>query len=350
VAATPLDRFHLLGRSGLRVSPLSLGTMTFGTEWGWGADKEDCRRIFVRYLEAGGNFIDTANFYTEGTSEMWTGEFLSGRRSSLVIATKYGMCMRPGDPNTGGTHRRNLVQSVDASLRRLRTEMIDILWVHAWDFTVPVDDVMRALDDVVRAGKVLFVGVSNAPAWVIAQANTLAELRGWSPFIGMQMQYSLIERSVERDILPMGQSLNLAMVAWSPLAGGFLSGKYARAEAGSKDPLDQTLRMASSKNRVNERNLSIQNVVDAVAKETGRSAAQVAIRWTMQKPGVDSVVLGARTMEQLDDNLAAAAFSLSDEQMARLDDATKPDLGYPHSYLKSASVTKFLYGGANIEY
>ena len=347
--AAILDRFHLLGRSGLRVSPLSLGTMTFGTEWGWGTDKEDCRRIFVRYLEAGGNFIDTANFYTEGTSEMWTGEFLSGRRSSLVIATKYGMCMRPGDPNTGGTHRRNLVQSVDACLRRLRTDWIDILWVHAWDYTVPVDEVMRGLDDVIRMGKILYVGVSNAPAWIVAQANTLADLRGWSPFIGMQMQYSLLERSVERDILPMGHALNVGMVAWSPLAGGFLSGKYARAEAGSQEPLDQTLRMASSKNRVTDRNLAIQKVVDAVAKEAGRSAAQVAIRWVMQKPGIASVVLGARTMAQLDDNVAAAEFKLSNDQMSRLDEATKPDLGYPHNYLKSASITKFIYGGAKLE-
>jgi aryl-alcohol dehydrogenase-like predicted oxidoreductase len=344
-----LDRLHLLGRSGLRVSPLSLGTMTFGTEWGWGAEKEVCRRIFDRYVEAGGNFIDSADFYTEGTSEMWTGEFIRGRQGSLVIATKYALCTRPGDPNAGGTHRKNLVQSVEASLRRLRLEAMDLLWVHAWDFTVPVDEVMRALDDVVRAGKVMYVGVSNAPAWIIAQANTLAELRGWSRFAGMQMQYSLIERSVERDLLPMGRDLGVGMVAWSPLGGGFLSGKYARAEKGSTDPMDETLRMATSRNRVTDRNLAVLGAVEAVAKETGRSAAQVAIRWVLQRPGVDSAVFGARTAAQLDDNLAAASFELSEAQMARLDEASKPDLGYPHSYLKSASVTKYLYGGAHIE-
>ncbi|HEX6792105.1 MAG TPA: aldo/keto reductase [Candidatus Krumholzibacteria bacterium] len=345
-----LDRFRLLGRSGLRVSPLSLGTMTFGTEWGWGTEKEVCRRIFDKYVEAGGNFIDTANFYTEGTSEMWTGEFIRGRQNQLVIATKYAMCMRPGDPNAGGIHRKNLVQSLEASLRRLRLEAVDLLWIHAWDFTLPVEEVMRALDDVVRAGKVHYVGVSNAPAWVIARANTLSELRGWSRFAGMQMQYSLVERSVERELLPMGRDLGVGLVAWSPLAGGFLSGKYARLEKGSTDPMDQSLRMGTSKNRVNERNLGIQKVVDAIAKETGRSAAQVAIRWVLQRPDVDGVVIGARTIDQLDDNLAAASLELSPEQMSRLDEVSKPDLGYPHSYLKSVSITKFLYGGATLEY
>ena len=344
-----LTDYVTLGRSGLRVSPLCLGTMTFGTEWGWGAEKEVCRRIFDKYVEAGGNFIDTANFYTEGTSEMWTGEFIRGRQNQLVIATKYAMCMRPGDPNAGGIHRKNLVQSLDASLRRLRLEAVDLLWIHAWDFTLPVDEVMRALDDVVRAGKVHYVGVSNAPAWVIARANTLSELRGWSCFAGMQMQYSLLERSVERELLPMGRDLGVGMVAWSPLAGGFLSGKYARLEAGSTDPIDQSLRMGTSKNRVNERNLGIQKVVGAIAKETGRSAAQVAIRWVLQRPDIDGVVIGARTLDQLDDNLAAATFELNPEQMSRLDDASKPDLGYPHSYLKSPGIQKFLYGGATIE-
>jgi aryl-alcohol dehydrogenase-like predicted oxidoreductase len=281
---------------------------------------------------------------------MWTGEFIRGRQNQLVIATKYALCMRPGDANAGGTHRKNLVQSLEASLRRLRLEAVDLLWVHAWDFTVHVDELMRALDDVVSAGKVHYVGVSNAPAWVIAHANTLASLRGWAPFIGMQMQYSLLERSVEREILPMGRALGVGMQAWSPLAGGFLSGKYGRLEAGSNSAIDQSLRMATSKNRVNDRNLGILKVVQAVAKETGRSEAQVAIRWVLQKPAVNGVVFGARTLDQLDDNLAAATFTLSAEQMARLDEVSNPDLGYPHSYLSNPTITKFLYGGANIEY
>lgn len=348
--AATLDRFHLLGRSGLRISPLSLGTMTFGTEWGWGADKNECRRIFDRYVEAGGNFVDTANFYTEGTSETWVGDFMAGgRRDSLVLATKYALNMRPGDANAGGTHRKNLVQSVEGSLKRLRVDMIDLLWVHAWDYTVPAEEVMRALDDMVHAGKVLYVGVSNAPAWIVAQANTLATFRGWSPFVGMQVQYSLVERAIERDLLPMGREFGLGTVTYAPLGGGFLSGKYARVDAGSKEPMDQSLRMASSRNRVNDRNLAITSGVEAIAKEVERSAAQVAIRWAMQKPGVASVIIGARTALQLDDNLNAATLVLSEEQMARLDEVSKIELGYPHSYLRSATVTKFLYGGAKIE-
>jgi aryl-alcohol dehydrogenase-like predicted oxidoreductase len=192
--------------------------MTFGTEWGWGAEKDECRRIFDRYVEAGGNFVDTANFYTHGTSETWLGEFMAGRRESLVLASKYALCMRPGDANAGGTHRKNLVQSVEASLKRLRTDALDVLWVHAWDFTVPVEEVMRSLDAVVRDGKVHYVGVCNAPAWIVAQANTLADLRGWTPFVGMQMQYSLVERAIERELLPMSRELGSARSRMRPSA------------------------------------------------------------------------------------------------------------------------------------
>ncbi|HEX5130938.1 MAG TPA: aldo/keto reductase [Candidatus Krumholzibacteria bacterium] len=344
-----LDGFRRLGTSGLRVSPLSLGTMTFGTEWGWGTAKDDCRRIFDAYVEAGGNFIDTANFYTGGTSETFVGEFLAGRRDTLVVATKYALAMRPGDPNSGGTHRKNLMQSIDASLARLRTDYVDILWLHAWDDTVPVEEVMRGLDDVVHAGKALYAGVSNAPAWIVARANTLAEARGWAPFAGAQMQYSLAERSVEREIMPMCGGLGIGVVAWSPLAGGVLTGKYARAEAGSKSALDESLRMESNRRRANERNLAIIVVIEAIAKETGRSPAQVAIRWAMQKPGVASVIIGARTPAQLDDNLQAATFDLSADQVQRLDAASAIEMGYPHDYLRSGSVTRFLYGGAKID-
>jgi len=344
-----LDRYRLLGKSGLRVSPLSLGTMTFGTEWGWGTEKDECRRIFDAYVEAGGNFVDTANFYTNGTSETLLGEFLAGRRDSIVLATKYALTMRPGDPNSGGTHRKNLVQSLEASLKRLRTECVDVLWIHAWDDTVQVDEVMRALDDVVRAGKVLHVGVSNAPAWIVARGNTLAELRGWSPFIGMQVQYSLLERSIEREILPMCHDFGLAGVMWSPLAGGFLTGKYARTAAGSTDDLDQSLRAATNKGRIKDRNLAILSAVEAVAAETGQPASRVSIRWVMQKAGTTSVVLGARTLPQLQDNLAAATLELSSAQMEKLDEASRIEAGYPHDYLKSNSVTRFLYGGTRIE-
>ena len=344
-----LDRFRLLGASGLRVSPLSLGTMTFGTEWGWGTPKDECRRIFDAYVEAGGNFVDTANFYTGGTSESYLGEFIAGRRDSLVIASKYALVMQPGDPNSGGSHRKNLTRSLDASLARLKLEAIDLYWVHAWDFTVPVDEVVRALDDAVRAGKILHAGVSNAPAWVIARAHTLAELRGWSPFVATQVQYSLAERAIEREIGPACRDLGIALVAWSPLAGGVLTGKYARADLGSGDALDQSLRQESNRKRASERNLAIVAVAESVARECGRSAAQVAIRWVMQKPGVASVIIGARTLAQLNDNLAAATLELSPEQMKRLDEASRIDPGYPHDYLRSPTVTRFLYGDANIE-
>ena len=344
-----LDRFHLLGRSGLRVSPLCLGTMTFGTEWGWGTDPSEARRVFDGYLEAGGNFIDTADFYTGGTSESWLGEFTQGRRDSLVLATKYTMCTTPGDPNAGGSHRKNLVQSLDASLKRLRTDRVDLLWVHAYDATVPLEETMRALDDVVRAGRVLYVGISNPPAWVASRANTMAELRGWTSFVGMQVQYSLIERAVEREIMPMSRELGIGVTPWSPLGGGILSGKYARADAGSKDAMDESLRRSANKARQNDRNAAIVTALNAVAKQCERSPAQVAIRWLMQKPGVASVILGARTRAQLDDNLQAAGFELSNEHMARLDEAGKIELGDPHDYLRSPTITKFMYGGTKIE-
>ncbi len=323
--------------------------MTFGTEWGWGTDKVESRRVFDTYVEAGGNFIDTADFYTGGTSESWLGEFVENRRDSLVIATKYTMCTTPGDPNAGGTHRKNLVQSLDASLKRLKTDRIDLLWVHAWDATVPIEETMRALDDAVRAGKVFYVGISNAPAWVTSRAQTMAELRGWSPFAGMQVQYSLIERSVERELLPLCRELGIGVTPWSPLGGGILSGKYARADAGSKEAIDETLRRSANKARQNDRNAAIVAALVGVAKEAGRTPAQVAIRWLLQKPGVASVILGARTTSQLLDNLQAATFELPHELMSRLDDAGKVELGYPYDYLRSPTITKFMYGGAKIE-
>src|SRR5215471_8482230 len=218
--------YRLLGRSGLRVSELSLGTMTFGEEWGWGAPKDDARKIYDAYRDAGGNFIDTANLYTNGASERLVGEFMEGHREEVVLATKYTNALPGKDPNAAGNQRKNMVQAIEASLKRLKTDYIDLYWLHIWDQITPVDEVMRAFDDLVRQGKVLYVGVSDAPAWWIAQANTMAELRGWSKFIGLQIEYSLIERTVERELIPMSKAFKLGLVAWSPLAGGLLSGKY----------------------------------------------------------------------------------------------------------------------------
>ena len=221
-------RYKLFGKSGLRVSELCLGTMTFGEDWGWGGSREECRNMFEAYAEAGGNFIDTANHYTNGTSETFVGEFIAQDRQRFVLSTKYTLNGRPSDPNGGGNHRKSMIQALDASLKRLGTDYIDIYWLHAWDFMTPIEEVMRALDDLVRAGKVLYVGISDSPAWVIARANMLAELRGWSPFVGLQVPYSLIERTPEREFLPMAQSLDIAVCAWGAIGGGVLTGEVSR--------------------------------------------------------------------------------------------------------------------------
>src|SRR6266403_2194364 len=219
-------KYRLLGKSGLRVSEASLGTMTFGDEWGWGSPKAEAQKIYETYREAGGNFLDTANFYTAGTSEKFVGEFIKSHRDSVVLATKYSNAAPGNDPNAAGNHRKSMMQAVEASLKRLRTDYIDLYWLHVWDQITPAEEVMRGLDDLVRQGKVLYVGVSDAPAWWIAHANTLAHLRGWSPFLGLQIEYSLIERTVERELIPMAKTLNLGVTAWAPLSNGVLTGKY----------------------------------------------------------------------------------------------------------------------------
>src|SRR5712664_1214646 len=219
-------RYRLLGKSGLRVSEASLGTMTFGDEWGWGSPKAEAQKVYETYREAGGNFIDTANFYTNGTIEKFGGEFIRGHRESVVLATKYSNAAPGNDPNAAGNHRKSMMQALETSLKRLQTEYIDLYWVHIWDGITPVEEVMRGLDDLVRAGKILYAGISDAPAWWIAQANTLAELRGWTQFIGLQIEYSLIERTVERELIAMAKALNIGVTAWSPLARGVLTGKY----------------------------------------------------------------------------------------------------------------------------
>ncbi len=336
---TQLDHYRLLGRSGLRVSPLALGTMTFGTDWGWGADKDECRKIFERYAELGGNFIDTANRYTNGTAETFVGEFIKGRRDQFVIATKYTLNMRPGDPNAGGSHRKNLVQSLEASLKRLQVDYIDLYWVHAWDRYTLIEEVMRALDDVVRQGKVLSVGISDAPAWKVAQANTLASLRGWSPFVALQIQYSLIERTSERDLIPMAQEFGLAVMPWAILGSGVLTGKHSR-------PDNDSLRGDWGRLR-DERNRIIVDEVVKVAQEIGYSPAQVAINWVLQRPGVTSPLIGARTVQQFEDNVAALDFTLSAEQVARLNKVSEIDLGFPHNFI-TPEVVKDLIAGNSI--
>ncbi len=335
-------RYKLFGNTGLRVSELCLGTMTFGEDWGWGASKDECRRIFHRYLEAGGNFIDTANLYTNGTSEQYVGEFIAGYRERIVLATKYTLNPRPDDPNGGGNHRKSLFQSLHASLKRLKTDYIDLYWVHAWDFMTPESEVMRALDDAVRAGKILYVGISDAPAWVVSRANMLADWKGWTPFAGLQIQYSLIERTPERDLLPMARALDLAVTPWGALGGGVLSGKYNR---GGERP-SQARYIADSewgKAFLTERNFRIASVVGQVAGEVARTPSQVALAWVLgRKPGVVVPILGVRSVEQLVDNLGSLTVVLSGDQAARLDEVSRVEMGFPHDFLEGAR--RFVFG------
>jgi aryl-alcohol dehydrogenase-like predicted oxidoreductase len=331
-------RYRLLGRSGLRVSELSLGTMTFGEEWGWGASKRESKRIFDVYAEAGGNFLDTANRYTEGTSERFVGEFVQADRGHFVLATKYTLFNREGDPNAAGNHRKNMVQSLEASLQRLNTDYVDLLWVHAWDFMTPVDEVMRGLDDLVRSGKVLYVGISDTPAWIVSQANTLADLRGWTPFVALQIEYSLIARTPERDLLPMARALDLAITPWGILGSGVLTGKYNQAtpveegrakEGRGKDPSA----------------LQVAGEVLAVATEIGCTPTQVAVAWLRHQPGVMVPILGARTREQLEDNLESLHVTLGDDHLARLDEISKIDLGFPHDFLSQEYIRNLTHAG-----
>ena len=336
-------RYRLLGHSGVRVSEACLGTMTFGEDWGWGSAKSEAQKVYDAFREAGGNFIDTANMYTNGTSESLLGEFMKEHRQSLVMATKYTNAAPGTDPNAAGNHRKNMMQAVEASLRRLRTDYIDLYWVHIWDQITPVEEVMQGLDHLVRAGKVLYVGISDAPAWWIAQANTLAHLRGWSPFIGLQIEYSLTERTVERELIPMAKALGLGVTAWSPLANGVLTGKYhghGSSEQGrmSSDMMKQFL-------PEQQRTERIVKAVKAVSDETGRSMAQVALAWLRFRPVPVIPIIGARKLSQLQDNLASFDLTLSANQVKTLDEASRIDMGFPHDFYTKDLVRTFVYGG-----
>lgn len=330
-------RYKLFGKSGLRVSELALGTMTFGTEWGWGCDFNTSKNIFDAYANAGGNFIDTANRYTEGTGEKYVGEFIAADRDHFVLATKYTLFDRVGDPNFCGNHRKNLFRSVEASLQRLNTDFIDLLWVHAWDFTTMVEEVMRSLDDLVRQGKVLYVGISDAPAWIVSQANTLADLRGWSAFAGLQVQYSLIQRTPERDLLPMAKAFDIAVTPWAALGGGVLTGKYLDQDAQG--------RLKGNENRLSETNLAIAREVVDVAKALSVSPGQLAIRWTTQRNQVIIPIVGATKLHQIEDSLGAVNFTIPEEQMQRLNEVSAIEMGFPHDFLASDGVREITFGG-----
>ncbi|MDB5042243.1 MAG: putative oxidoreductase, aryl-alcohol dehydrogenase like protein [Candidatus Eremiobacteraeota bacterium] len=340
--------YQLLGRSGLRVSDLCLGTMTFGEDWGWGAGKDEARRIYDAYRSAGGNFIDTANVYTGGTSETFVAEFIAGHREEVVLATKYSQATGAnGDPNAGGNQRKNMVRAVEASLKRLGTDYIDLYWLHMWDALTPAEEVMRAFDDLVRAGKVLYVGISDAPAWVVAKSNTLADLRGWTPYIGLQIEYSLLERTVERELLPMAADFGLSVLAWSPLRNGVLSGKYLpeNANGSVNGRMDSPMMKGFGFGDEDPAADAVVRETVAVASELGVSGAQVALAWLRTRPAAVIPIVGARKLTQFEDNLRSLTVVLSSEQRERLDRVSAVSLGFPYHYYKRDSVRAMLFGG-----
>jgi len=331
-------RYHLFGRSGLRVSELFLGTMTFGEQGGVGAPPEECRRILDAYADAGGTVVDTASNYRDGASEEILGELLVGRRDRFVVMSKYTVSRDRDDPNAAGNHRKNLRLSLDRSLRRLRTNYLDVCWVHVWDRHTPIEETMRALDDEVRAGRILYIGISDTPAWIVSRANTLAEWRGWTPFVGLQVPYSLLQRDVERDLLPMAEAYGMAVAAWGPLAGGVLSGKYTRPGGpGPRTRIDPAA--------LTDDQRSVAAEVQAVADELGVTASHVAIAWTRARSPAVHPIVGARHVDQLLDNLGATEFELPPDITGRLEAAAPFDVGFPTTFIRE--ITPWAFGAAD---
>lgn len=324
----PLDSYVSLGQSGLRVSPLCLGAMTFGEEWGWGASVAESERILDAYLDRGGNFIDTANIYTNGHSEKIIGDYFAarkGQRDRVVIGTKFFGSLHEGDPNGGGAGRKALMQQCEESLRRLRTDGIDLYWLHNWDRATPIEETMRGLDDLVTAGKVRYIGISDLPAWRTAEAQTIARFRGWSPVVAIQLEYSLLERTCEGELLPMAQEMGMGAMPWSPLKSGLLSGKYRRGSHGEAEG------RAAGWAPPSEREFAIIETLVEVAEEIGESPAAVALAWVCGRPGVTSTLVGARSTEQLLQNLPALDLRLDENHRERLDAASVPSLNFPHA-------------------
>ncbi|SYZ72147.1 Aryl-alcohol dehydrogenase (NADP(+)) [Candidatus Zixiibacteriota bacterium] len=336
-------KLKLLGKSGMRVSELCLGTMTFGEDWGWGAGKEESRKIFDYFVSQGGNYIDTANNYTNGTSEKFVGEFIASDRDYFVLATKFTLNENPNDPNRGGNHRKNMFRSVEGSLKRLNTDYIDLFWLHAWDFTTPIEEVMRALDDLVRSGKIRHIGISDTPAWVVSRANTMAEFRGWAQFVAYQIQYSLIERNVEREILPLSEALGMAVTPWGILGSGLLTGKFNKS-AGNDKRSGSRIDVTGRTYLLSEKNLAIADEVERLARETGKSATQIALNWVRQQSDNIIPIIGVRTLDQARDNIGAVDFKLSLEQLERLNKASQITLGFPYEFISSEFVRELIFG------
>lgn len=341
----PLNHYVTLGRSGLRVSPFCLGAMTFGEELGWGSSVADSEAIMDRFIERGGNFIDTANAYTKGHSEKIIGDHLGkdrSKRDRLVIATKFTSNLYSGDPNGGGSSRKAIIAQCEQSLRRLQTDYIDLYWLHAWDKWTPIEETMAALHELVSAGKVRYVGVSDTPAWKVAQANMLASFRGFSPFIALQIEYSLLERTVEGELVPMALELGLGVTPWSPLKSGALTGKYTRENHG-KHTADRGAWVLSA---LDDKAYAIIDELGRIAKAIDSTPARVALAWVQSRAGVTSTIIGARTIAQLDDNIAALDVKLSPEQIKALDDLSTPKLDFPAGFLKMAGT--IIHGGATV--
>jgi aryl-alcohol dehydrogenase-like predicted oxidoreductase len=343
--------YRLLGRSGLRVAQIALGTMTFGLREDWGTEAAEARRIYEAYRDAGGNYIDTANQYAGGASEEIIGQLVTGHREEVVIATKYTNSAPGHGANAGGSQRKNMVESVEASLRRLGTDHIDVYIAHAWDQFTPVEEVMRAFDDLVRAGKVLYLGVSNSPAWQVSKANTMAELRGWTRYVGLQIEYSLLVRDAERELTPMARDQSMTVLAWSPLKNGLLTGKYAQspqARGRAVARLDSALfksRLQAIGGQPNDPAGDTIHAVVSIAGEVGAEPAQIALAWLLQRPQPVIPIMGARTLDQFRRNLAAVEVTLTAPQLSRLDEVSRVSLGYPHDYLNGDLSRGFRTGG-----
>ena len=347
-----LDDYRLLGRSGLRVSPLALGTMTFGVgEGSWGSSEDEAQALVDMFIERGGNFIDTADFYGQmGQSEEWLGRMVKGRRDPLVISTKYSLTTSPGDPNASGNHRKNMVRSVEGSLRRMQTDYIDLLYLHMWDFRTPADEILRAFDDLVRSGKVLYIGLSDTPAWQASRMQAIAELRGWTQFCALQICYSLVERTVERELIPMAREMGMGVSPWAPLGQGVLTGKYTRDDLapGSMDDIGSRKAINAVTGRLTAKNLDVADTVVEVARDLNCSPAQLALAWTLLNPAVTAPVVGVRTPAQLTDNLGALDVELSDEHIARLDAVSAVPKVFPLDVLKSPA-EGMMFGNVKVE-
>lgn len=344
-----LTSFRTLGRSGLLVSPLALGTMTFGTPR-WGSPDEVSAAIFNQYVAAGGNFIDTADVYSGGRSEELVGSYIADRRlrDQLVLATKFGFNAQPGNPHAGGNGRKNIYRALEGSLRRLKTDYIDLYWLHVWDTVTPVDEVLQTLGDLVRAGKIRYFGFSDMPAWYAAKAATLAQAHAVPGPVAMQLAYSLVERNIEREHLPVARECKLGITPWSPLAAGFLAGKYQHADAGptgegrlsGPNPFGNTL--------FTDRNWRILNALRAMATPIERPLAQVALAWVLAQPGVTSPILGASKVEQLHDNLASLDLRLTPEQLRLLDEASALDATFPYNIF-TPEINRGIFGGHTVQ-